>query len=330
MKPLRAAVIGVGNFGRKHALIYNSLDHVELVGLADNNGQRAAEVGESLKVPWFVDYRELLALTTPEIVSVVTPADRHCDPTLAALGAGAHVLVEKPIASTLEDADRMIRRAEEVDRVFMVGHLLRFDYAFRQLAEQVRHGKLGNIGYVYARRSVSTDISGLYDSCPRILTTLVHDIDAVCWILQKKPLSVSACTKSFLGSGDDLYLAVLDFGDTVASLESCWFLPAGYPSGGDARFEIIGARGMAVLKWPSDALVVSDSTRCDVVETTAWPECGGVLGGALLTEVDYFVSCVREGGKALQVPLSDARRALEIALAISAAGQSKEAITFGA
>ncbi|HEX5773680.1 MAG TPA: Gfo/Idh/MocA family oxidoreductase, partial [Geomobilimonas sp.] len=125
MKKFRAAVIGVGYLGQFHAEKFAALPEAELVGVVDTDRGRAEEVAAKVGCPAFTDYRELLGRV--DAVSVVVPTQYHFEVARAFLESGAHVLLEKPITTTLEEAAELIRIAAERRLVFQVGHLERFN-----------------------------------------------------------------------------------------------------------------------------------------------------------------------------------------------------------
>jgi len=121
---LRAGVIGAGAFGRLHAQKYASLAGVELIGVADADEARARELASSLGVTMFADYRSMLPHV--DVVTIATPAAAHGEVGAVCLAAGKHVFMEKPIAATLADADRLIALASAGDLVLHTGHQERF------------------------------------------------------------------------------------------------------------------------------------------------------------------------------------------------------------
>src|ERR1700761_6347244 len=126
---MRAAVIGVGYLGRFHAQKYAALPGCTLVGVVDPSPQARAAVGAELKVPAHADYRELLGQV--DVVSVVTPTPTHHEVAAAFLAAGAHVLVEKPMTTTVAEGEALIALARQQGRILQVGHLERFNAAIQ-------------------------------------------------------------------------------------------------------------------------------------------------------------------------------------------------------
>src|SRR5687767_4710697 len=152
-QPVRVGVIGAGGrMGQLHAQTYHSLPNAELVSVCDVDEAAAASVGERLGATVRRDFDELLADPALEAVSICTPDQLHVEPAVAAAGAGKHVLLEKPIATTLEDAQTIAQACAAAGVVLLVGHVLRFDPRFSAAAAALEAGELGALQTIFARR----------------------------------------------------------------------------------------------------------------------------------------------------------------------------------
>lgn len=151
MEKLRAAVIGVGGHGRnRHLIHYLRLPNVEVVAVADINRERLERVSNEFRIKGYIDYREMLEREKPDIVSVVTPTGLHAEVALEALRRGAHVLVDKPLAHSLEEAAKVVSEARSRRRILMVGYWSRFSPALDYAVELREEGLLGEIYAVHA------------------------------------------------------------------------------------------------------------------------------------------------------------------------------------
>lgn len=182
---LKVAAIGVGSLGRHHARNYAELaseGRVELVGVCDLNPATAAEIAKQHDTTAFTDWRELLDKV--DAVSVATTTETHCEITCAFLERGVHVLVEKPIAMTLDEADRMIAAADSSGAKLMTGQLERFNPAMVALRPHVTTPLYFEIHRVspFPNRSLDVDV---------VLDVMIHDLDAVQWLVGKD-VAVSA------------------------------------------------------------------------------------------------------------------------------------------
>ena len=174
---LRAAAIGVGSLGRHHARNYTELAHegrVELVGACDPNLETLKQVTTVNNCDSYSDWHDLLGKV--DVVSIATPTETHCEIACAFLESGVHVLVEKPIATTLGDADKMIAVAKSSGAKLMVGQLERFNPAMVALRPHVTRPLYFEIHRVspFPNRSLDVDV---------VLDVMIHDLDAVQWLV---------------------------------------------------------------------------------------------------------------------------------------------------
>ena len=173
----KTAVIGVGSLGQHHARNYAEIAQngaTEFVGVCDSNEENARSVGEKNNCAYFTDWRELLDKVTA--VSVVTPTETHCEIACAFLEKGVNVLVEKPFAKTLDEADKMIAAAEKSGAKLMVGHLERYNPAMVALRPHVDNPLYFEIHRVspFPNRSLDVDV---------VLDVMIHDLDAIQWLV---------------------------------------------------------------------------------------------------------------------------------------------------
>ncbi len=174
---LRTAAIGVGSLGRHHARNYAEFareGHIEFIGACDSNAETVAQVAADNGSASFTDWRELLDKV--DIVSIATPTETHCEIACAFLEKGIHVLVEKPIALTLDEADKMIAVAASSGAKLMVGQLERFNPAMVALRLHVNNPLYFEIHRVspFPNRSLDVDV---------VLDVMIHDLDAIQWLV---------------------------------------------------------------------------------------------------------------------------------------------------
>jgi predicted dehydrogenase len=174
---IRVAAIGVGSLGQHHARNYGELaaeGRVEFVGVCDINTETLTRVAGEHKCSSFSDWRDLLDQT--DAVSIATPTETHCEIACAFLERGVHVLVEKPIALTLDETDRMIAAASASGATLMIGHLERYNPAMVALRPHVTTPLYFEIHRVspFPNRSLDVDV---------VLDVMIHDLDAVQWLV---------------------------------------------------------------------------------------------------------------------------------------------------
>lgn len=174
---LRCAAIGVGSLGRHHARNYAELareGRVEFVGVCDSDAETENQIAAEYSSASFTDWRDLLDKV--DAVSIATPTETHCDIACAFLEKGVHVLVEKPIAITLDEADKMIAAAAASGAKLMIGQLERFNPAMVALRPHITKPLYFEIHRVspFPNRSLDVDV---------VLDVMIHDLDAVQWLV---------------------------------------------------------------------------------------------------------------------------------------------------
>jgi len=178
MKPIKVGVIGVGYLGNFHARKYAAMQDVELIGVADTNPDRAREIAGQCSTRAFTDYRTLLAEV--DAVSIAVPTVSHHEVAAACLEMGKDVLVEKPITATLDEADDLIRLAEQADCILQVGHLERFNPAVLAMQPLLTHPLFIEAHRISIFKNRGTDVDVVLD-------LMIHDIDIILSIV-KSPI----------------------------------------------------------------------------------------------------------------------------------------------
>ena len=301
-EPVRAAVIGVGALGQHHARVYESLPEARLVGVYDLDHDRAAEVAARHSCRAFAHQRELLA--EAEAVSVAVPTVDHHRVARAVLEEGRHVLVEKPMASTLSEADDLIRVAGERGLVLQVGHIERFNPAVEVLRATVSRPRFIEVHRLgeFSPRSLDIDV---------VLDLMIHDLDILLSLDGSEVVGVDAVGVPVLTPKVDIANARVRFASgLIANLTASRvsaekvrkfrvFSPRTYIS---VDFTAREARVYRLQESPSGPAIS--------VERTATPE-----EEPLRRQLSGFLRAVREGSPPA-VTGADGRRALALALTI--------------
>ncbi|RQH00355.1 Gfo/Idh/MocA family protein [Natrarchaeobius oligotrophus] len=205
-RPVRAGVIGVGAMGENHARVYSELRDVDLVGVADRQTELAERVADEYGTTR-LSMDELLERC--DAVTVAVPTHAHYEVVTSCLAAGVHVLVEKPIAETIEEGRTMAKRADDAGLVLQVGHIERFNPAVRTVHELI--DDLDVISLEAERLGPPTDRSALGNV---VFDLMVHDVDIVGSVLEEEPAPITA-----MGADDGRYAtATMGYGDVVATL----------------------------------------------------------------------------------------------------------------
>jgi UDP-N-acetylglucosamine 3-dehydrogenase len=225
MKMVTAAVIGVGVMGSHHARIYGEIAAVKLIGLAEIDPLKAKMVSENFGVFAYTDYQKMLEVLHPQVVSVCVPASQHEEVTIACLEAGAHVIVEKPIATTLEAAARMIVCARRLGRQLMVGHIERFNPIIQVLKNEIDGPRLGKLHQIICRRSAP--FPSRVQDVGVVLDSAIHDLDVISFLGHQTPVQVFAEIDHHLhGQHEDTLFSILYYENNFkVLLDVNWLAP---------------------------------------------------------------------------------------------------------
>lgn len=170
LDPLRIGVIGVGNMGQHHTRVLSLLKDVQLVGVSDVNVERGLDTASKYQVRFFEDYRDLLEYV--DAVCVAVPTRLHHSVGMTCLKAGVHVLIEKPIAASISEAESLVNAAAEYQRILQVGHIERFNPAFAELGKVL---KTEEVLALEAHRM--SPYSHRANDVSVVLDLMIHDID---------------------------------------------------------------------------------------------------------------------------------------------------------
>jgi predicted dehydrogenase len=305
---LRTAVIGVGSLGSQHARIHHALATEGLsqfVAVCDLNEETARSVGSERSTEWTCDWRELIGKI--DAVSLAVPTESHCEIACDLLEAGVHVLVEKPISRTLEEADRMIAAANAGKAILQVGHLERFNPAMVALRPHVRRPVYFEIHRVgqFTARSLDIDV---------VLDLMIHDLDIVQWLVGQdvEVTNISAVGIAILTNRVDAANARIEFATgAVANITA-------------SRVGTEKIRKMRFFQ-PHDYVAIDYATKRASVSSLAPPSASGTWPGVhvqnldvidiepLRAEIVSFLEAAN-GNAPVAVTGADGRTALKLAL----------------
>lgn len=202
MKKLRVGVVGAGYLGKFHAEKYAHLDNVELVGVVDVNGDRAREVAGQTGAPAYTDYRDLFGKV--DAVSIVVPTPAHFDVSWAFLERDVDVLIEKPITTTLEEAERLIEFADSRGLIIQVGHLERFNSAVLALEDIITVPRFIESHRLSVFKPRGIDVSVVLD-------LMIHDIDIILSLVKSEVTEIRAAGTAVSTHEIDIANARLEF-----------------------------------------------------------------------------------------------------------------------
>jgi UDP-2-acetamido-3-amino-2,3-dideoxy-glucuronate N-acetyltransferase len=313
------AVLGAGAWGINLVRNFHALG--VLKAIVEPNEQRLQEVCSKYPVEGFTDIDPVLERSDINAVVIATPASTHASLALQALEAGKDVFVEKPMALTVEDGEKLVQKAKELERILMVGHVLEYHPAVQKLKQLINEGELGRIQYIYSHRlnlgRIRTEENVLWSFAP-------HDIALLLRLLGTMPEEVFCYGEAFLNHEiSDVTLTILRFPKHIqAHIFVSWLHPFK-----EHRFVVVGDKQMAVfddtkpwseklvlyphqIEWVKGQIPVAHSAETKPVEIEEKEP--------LRVECEHFLECVATRKK----PLTDGESALRVLRVLEAAHQS--------
>ncbi len=290
---VRVGVVGLGQWGRHHARIYASFPDVELTGVVDRNRTELRGFVNRYRTEGHTEYRELIGKV--DAVSIAVPTVLHHVVARDFLSAGVHVLVEKPITTTVDEAEELVALAERAHVVLLVGHIERFKPAVRRLIELGRDPL-----FIQARRVRPFDRTRVMD-VGVVMDLMIHDIDVVLSIAGGRVTEVGGLGLHIHNSHEDLAVAHLTFANGCTA----WLLASRVSADKVAEIEVTTADRAVRLDYHKQQIALHPFGG--EVEQMA------IRGDEpLRAELRHFVSCV-QGRELPLVSGEDGRRALEVA-----------------
>ncbi len=296
---MRIGVIGCGVMGQHHLNVYHSMPHAQIVGICDINEDLVRYLSKRYKTKAYTNYKDLLEKEL-DAVDIVVPTTIHHDIAIDALDAGFHILVEKPIADTVEKGSAIVQKAKQKNKKLMVGHVERFNPAVARLKEIIQEGLLGEIASISSRR-VGPYTPRTYD-VGVILDLGTHDIDIISYLYEQRVKDVYAIAGAEIHSFEDHASLMLRFNNGNAGVvETNWLTPHRV-----RKLSVVGLDGVASLDFIEQVVTIYDKE---------WAREAKVdKKEPLYNEIEHFVSILKAGESPL-VSGEDSIHALAVALA---------------
>jgi len=333
-------VIGAGIVGGAlHAQVFHDSPKAELVAICDLNATRAREVAERYQVQHvYTDYRDLIARDDIAAVSIATPDFAHREIAVAAAQAGKHILVEKPLATTVEDADAILQAAAKARVKLMVDFQNRVSPPFVAARSALRNGDLGDLKYIYARLSntkyVPTQMLPWASHSSALWFLASHTLDMACWLLDDQPRRVYAVSRSGvlreLGiDTQDFHVAIVEFErGAVVTLENSWILPESEPNVFNLKMELLGSDGAMYINSSDHRMVEmysgANHSLPDALGLIRDPDSGRQTG-FVLAAIARFVDAVIDDAPVLATG-EEAALVTRVLAAIEASAQTGQPV----
>lgn len=337
---LRAALIGCGNIGAGgHLPTYAHVPEAELVAVCDAVEELAHAAAECSGATVYTDYQQFLARDDIDMVDICLPTYLHAQAAIAAMEAGKHVLCEKPMAHTLEDADAMIEAAQANGVKLMIGQVRHFDLRYASIKAQLDAGKVGRP--VFIRRAERQFLPFPSDAWQWdqkrgggvILDIGVHATDLFRWLFGQEAVEVYAVARSVreaareAGSFDHAMITCKFDGGGVGFAETSWAYPNGFGGTLYAQLDVVGTEGK-IQYADKDTNPMLAYTTEKGHELPRYSKFMSTTEYAFEEEIHHFVRCVLDDREPTVSP-QDARAALEIALAAQRSAETGEPVRLG-
>ena len=319
MDKVRVGIVGLGEWGASHLETYQSLPDAEVVALCDPREDKLGELAARYRVAdWSPNDAELWVREDVDLVSVVTDEKDHLNPVMNALASGKHVVVEKPVSTTADEAREMMAAAAKYGRYLVPGHVLRFEPRYAQLHGFLASGEVGKPVSIYSKRARPRRLFETFKRVHTVFGSMVHDIDLAIWYAGARVRSVKAYERSISGADSpEVLWACLEFENGVlAVLHSNWMTPD--EAGVDVAdsVELIGEGGSASLETASAAPQLWSGSGRRAYELGHHANVDGIVVGALRGLLAYVCGCVSRREPPSRVPLEDAVHGVEVAEAV--------------
>jgi Predicted dehydrogenases and related proteins len=305
MEPVKVGVIGVGHLGHHHARVYTELFGTQLVGVVDLDEERAASIGEGLGVPFYSNLDRFFETAKPDAVSVVVPTVLHYEVSRLALERGIHVLIEKPVTTTVLEAEELLRLAAKRNLVLQVGHIERFNSAVQYLSNVVRDP-------IFLQSNRLGPFSNRISDVGVVLDIMIHDIDIMLSLVRADIVNINAMGRCVHTDHEDVASAQIEFSNgTMAHI-----LVSRVSERRMRQLEIMEPERYLTIDYQAQEVSIhrclnqQGSGLVEVIEHPVFPK-----REPLKLELHHFVSCVKEGRQPL-VGIMDGKRALEVAISI--------------
>jgi UDP-N-acetylglucosamine 3-dehydrogenase len=330
--------------GMLHARAFSQLPGVRVVAASDPAVKELARLPDQEEpVELYRDHRPLLERKDIDAVVIASPEPAHRQAVEDAAAAGKHILLEKPIATTLEDADAIIAAAGRHGVKLMMAHILRYDVRYAQIKAAVDEGTIGRPLACYARRNATIQEARRLAGRVEVEEYIsVHDIDQLFWYFGDRAVKVSAevvegPVMKELGVHDYIWITIRFAGGGLGVVETGWGLcestagwkrPSTWGGFGDVCLELLGEKGSLYLDYRPMGLHAVDGEGWKFPDTLHWPQMHGEVVGDVLDEDRYFLH-VLHGKRPIISSGEDGRRALEVVLAAQRSAREDRPVRLG-
>lgn len=301
MNTVRVGVVGVGHLGVHHARVYSEILGTKLVGVVDLEEDRARSVAENLGVPAYSDLDRFLDETRPDALSIVVPTVKHLEVAKKAMARNVHLLIEKPVTASTEEAEELLSMARNRNLILQVGHIERFNSAVQYVRDMVTDPI-----FIQSRRM--GPFSSRISDVGVVLDLMIHDVDIIMSLVHSEIAEISSMGRCVRTDHEDIASAQICFKNgTIAHI-----LVSRVSEKRMRTIEITEPERYLIVNYETQDVILNHCVQkpsggmVEVVEHPVFPK-----REPLKLELQDFVNCIREGREPL-VGLRDGKKALEV------------------
>ena len=337
METIGIGLIGCGLWGSIHARTYYASPLVNLVSVCDKNRDRSQQFAEKYGFSSFTsDLKELLSNPDVSAVSIATPDHTHTPILLEALKAGKHILVEKPLAMTVEECEKILAARDRNGVKLMVDFHNRWNIPFLQVRRMIETGELGDLLMINVKLNdtiyVPTKMLEWAERSSPVHFLGSHVVDLIRWLSGseiKKVYSVSRSVvlKNMGIQTPDFYQSILEFSNgTTAYVENCWIIAENAPNVFDFRGEFIGSKGSTYVNVSHHRMIEKYTEQgSGFPDVTGVVDIHGKPAGFCIASIEHFIDCIAHGSDPI-VTGEDGLEATRVVQAMEQSARSRQPV----
>jgi len=291
-KRLNMAIAGVGRIGMTHINTMNLTENVNLLAVVEPNEELGRKIAAQFGCDYYKSIRELAARSDIEAVNICVPEEYHLSAAIEAAEAGKHIMIEKPISKTYEEAQKMIAVCKKHNVRMMVAHTCRFINQYRKIRNEMEAKKIGEFCQASIRRfAPRTSMDYVKGRVSVLYYIAVHDLDAIQWVTGHKIISVFARKIDKLNAyGEDGLCILMEFDNgACGTMDIGWNFPPAYP-GGLTQIDIVGSEGVLFYDMMKEG--ISEYIQKEIPVSSSNGFLDGKLIGAFAEQQKHFADAV--------------------------------------
>ena len=340
MNKIRFGIIGAGLWGRAHAEVYTTHSGAALAAVCDiDEGKARALASAHGDARVYTDYEKMVRDPNVDAVAVVTPDFAHCGPVVAAARAGKHVIVEKPLATTVEDLEQIAEEVFKAGITLMVDFHNRWSPPIVVTRNNIENKSLGQLISAYVRLNdtifVPTKMLPWAGRSSILWFLGSHTVDTLRYLSGDEVERVYTVSRSEVLKGmgidvSDIYQSILEFrSGMIATTENNWIVPNSNPSVNDFKVNILGSKGMISMDLMHNSLIERYlEGAADRPDLLVGPLIHGRHAGFAYESIRSFVECLMSGKPVLS-SLEDGMRVSRVILAMMQSAEKREPVKVG-